>query len=110
MGFRDALRVLTHLVEMHRPGIQASPLGLDLLLPFALKRRADCTETFLIHSFFIRYTFIECGLCLTMVLHLGKIKTRTKVSVLPWYKDTVKGNILFVGTRAPNWPGAGSHG
>lgn len=45
-----------------------------------------------------------------MVPHLGEIKTRTKVSVLPWYNDTVKGNILFVGTRAPNWPGAGSHG
>lgn len=45
-----------------------------------------------------------------MVLNLGEIKTRTKVSVLPWYKDNVKGNILFIGTRAPNWPGAGSHG
>lgn len=45
-----------------------------------------------------------------MVLNLGEIKTQTKVSVLPWYKDNVKGNILFIGTRAPNWPGAGSHG
>lgn len=79
--------------EMHRPGIQAPPLGLDLLLPLIWREELTAQKPLFIHSFFIRYTFIECQLGLRHGAAFLADKDPDKGFRLPWYKDTVKGTF-----------------